>query len=297
MSAYAAVADSSLTPPDLLFDSASGLGLRAVRWRRTNACLKAPRNLADHMLSYCACGHAMTTISVGGVARRFHQIPRSVSFVPAGRLVQWNFEAAREVVHVHIYIPRDMLPEPAPSPGAPDTSCLIDLRDPWLDGFFSLLIAEHAASVRAGRGGESSFLDDTGKLLVGHLASLLDTPADRQALPKARKGVSALRPFILRRIAAYVDDNLDIEIDLQRLAQVASMSPGHLVRAFKQATGLTPYQYVLEQRLERACELLRDSADAVSDIARGCGFSSLSHFSAIFRVHRGLTPTEYRQRH
>jgi AraC family transcriptional regulator len=298
VSAYAAVADSSTAAPDLLFDSAPELGLRAVRWRRSNACLKSPRKLADHVLSYCASGHAMTTISVDGVTRRFHQMPRSVIFVPAGHLVQWTVEAAREVVHVHVYIPQGVLPDlDPPRLGAPETPCLIDLRDPWLDGFFSLLIAEHADALREGSRGASRFLDDTGKLLFGHLASLLGSRADRQAAAAQKQRVSALRPFILRRIAAFVHDNLDIEIDLQRLAQVASMSAGHLVRAFKQATGLTPYQYVLEKRLERACERLRDSTEPVSEIAHGCGFSSLSHFSAIFRAHRGLTPTEYRQRH
>lgn len=298
-SAYAAVTESSATPADLLFQDHGGDGLMAVRWRRKTARLKAPRRLTDHLLSYCAAGEAMSTIVLDGKPIRIHQRPRSVVFVPAGRSVQWTLEAAREVVHVHIYIPVRAQAAAATPRGAgwpAVASEMISVRDPWLDGYFKLLIAEYAVGASVGRGLDSPFLDETGSLLVRHLNMLLHTTLAEHASPGQGR-VSALRPFILSRIESFVQAHLDTEISLQCLADIASLSVGHLVRSFHLATGLTPHQYVLERRLDRACDLLCRGTAHVSDIARRCGFSSVSHFSAMFRVHRGLSPSEFRRRH
>ncbi|KAB8321278.1 helix-turn-helix transcriptional regulator [Tolypothrix campylonemoides VB511288] len=60
--------------------------------------------------------------------------------------------------------------------------------------------------------------------------------------------------------------------------------------------GVTPYQYVLQQRIERAKVLLRHRERAISDIALECGFANQSHFTKHFRQFTGMTPKAYRQR-
>jgi AraC-like DNA-binding protein len=94
----------------------------------------------------------------------------------------------------------------------------------------------------------------------------------------------------LRRIEAAAHD----ELALAELARGAAMSPYHFLRTFRQAVGMTPYQFVLHTRLARAAVRLRSSDAPVSDIAFDAGFGDLSTFNRRFRRVMGCSPGVYR---
>lgn len=298
-SACAALARGTRARPDFLIADHRDAGLVVGRWRGRLASLGEARCLADHVLSYCEAGSAICTLAVDGKPTRKTQRARAITFIPAGRPVTWTLQAARELVHIDVYIPDGLMS--ACMRGCPDASLrtarpLLGLRDPWLASFFALLIAEVESCAREGRTDSSTFLDDTGPLLVDHLASLLRaTCASPEASLRHTHRVSPLRPFLVRRIDAYVQGNLAMDIRLEHLADLAGLSVDHFVRTFREATGSTPHQYVLDRRLDKACAMLRDSAEPVSSIAQRCGFTGAAHFAAIFRDHRGLTPTQFRR--
>ena len=104
-----------------------------------------------------------------------------------------------------------------------------------------------------------------------------------------------LSPFLLSRVVDYLQAHLDEDLTLRRLADVLQMSPYHFARAFKQSTGLSPHQYLLEQRVERAKKMLEDNRQSIAEIAYLLGFPSQSHFTVIFRKTVGLTPGVYRK--
>ncbi len=79
------------------------------------------------------------------------------------------------------------------------------------------------------------------------------------------------------------------------LSKVTGLSPHHFGDAFKAATGKSPHRYVIERRLSRARELLRETDRSISDIAYAVGFSSQSHFTANFRRVVGFTPNRFRR--
>ncbi|MER7565550.1 helix-turn-helix transcriptional regulator [Streptomyces sp. NPDC048523] len=92
-------------------------------------------------------------------------------------------------------------------------------------------------------------------------------------------------------------DWADPGLDLDAVAAHAGYSRFHFLRAFKEAYGETPGQYLTHRRIERAEEMLRGADLSVTEICHLVGFSSLGTFSARFKARTGLTPSEYRTRH
>ncbi len=80
------------------------------------------------------------------------------------------------------------------------------------------------------------------------------------------------------------------------MATQLGMSQYYFCRLFRQSMGLPPYRYVIQQRIERAKQLLRSERQrAIADIALDCGFSSQSHLARHFRQMTGVTPKAYRR--
>jgi len=77
---------------------------------------------------------------------------------------------------------------------------------------------------------------------------------------------------VLNRVLEYVDQHLEDNVSLTALAEVAGLSMYHFAKAFKQSTGAPPYQYVLERKIERAKQLLRDPNRSVLEASARSGF-------------------------
>jgi len=90
-------------------------------------------------------------------------------------------------------------------------------------------------------------------------------------------------------------DNLHGGLTLKRMASVANLRPYEFVRQFKAATGLTPYQYVIHSRVERAQQLLRTHGKlSLAEVAVRTGFSDQSHLTSLFKRIIGVTPRQFR---
>jgi AraC family transcriptional regulator len=96
------------------------------------------------------------------------------------------------------------------------------------------------------------------------------------------------------QVTDYIHDRLADEIQLSDLADLLGLSQFHFSRLFKQSMGVTPYQYVLQQRVERAKQLLKTTELSIMEIALLCGFSSHSHLGKWFRHSVGMTPKAFR---
>ncbi len=103
-----------------------------------------------------------------------------------------------------------------------------------------------------------------------------------------------LSPYKLRQVTDFIADNLSCNLSLAEMANLLQMGPCHFARAFKESTGLSPHQYVLRRRVERALQMLKETRVNLADIAYDLGFSSQGHFTTVFSKIVGVSPSSYR---
>jgi len=96
-------------------------------------------------------------------------------------------------------------------------------------------------------------------------------------------------------VRAFIDRNLSCELKLSEIAKRYYISENHLIRLFKAAYGTTPKQYQLSKRVEQAELMMDNTKITLGEAAAILGFSSVQHFSAVYRKHRGYAPGNYRK--
>lgn len=126
------------------------------------------------------------------------------------------------------------------------------------------------------------------RLLIGLKRSLQSESARR-----VRPQVGVSREMI-ERLEAFMRHHLHEPLTRQQLADAVHLSPSHLARVFRSATGQTLHQRLSELRLQRARELLLESTMAITQIAQEAGFQSFSHFTSTFKADVGVTPSKFR---
>ncbi len=99
----------------------------------------------------------------------------------------------------------------------------------------------------------------------------------------------------LRRIVERLHDTLAAPLSIAELAEEFGISARHLIRTFKNTTGMTLSDYVADARIQHARELLTRNDLLIKQVAASCGFRSAAAFSAAFRATTGQTPREFQQ--
>ena len=140
--------------------------------------------------------------------------------------------------------------------------------------------------------------DETDQLLMDGLSTAVVAKlisrfsnAERPA-PAVSDGLSAWR---LKKVREFVDAHLENQISLKTLAETAGLSQMHFAAQFRQACGLTPHEYLLQQRIARAKDLLVNTQLSVLEIALAVGFGTHAHFSNTFRRYTGASPASWRK--
>jgi AraC family transcriptional regulator len=124
---------------------------------------------------------------------------------------------------------------------------------------------------------------------------LLQHYAGKQASRSLKKIQPSLSSSKLETITDYIQTYCDRNLSLSELAVQSQMSLHYFARSFKQIVGLSPHQYLIHCRVERAKQLLRQNELTVSEIAQRIGFADQSHLSRHFKHLTGLTPRQWRQ--
>lgn len=101
---------------------------------------------------------------------------------------------------------------------------------------------------------------------------------------------SRLQPSFL-----YIEQNLSKAIKISDLEGVQNLSKEHIIRLFKAETGKTPAEYILDVKIKKAMEMLKNNTISITEISESLGFSNPSHLSKIFRMRLNMTPSEYKK--
>ncbi len=110
----------------------------------------------------------------------------------------------------------------------------------------------------------------------------------------ADKSDYSLTPSQMRHIIEYIQSNLTQNICVTDMAAQITLSPSHFSRVFKRAFGVTPYRFVMHQRIEKAKSMLTCDGMSSTQIATSLGFANHSHFSRVFRQFAGVAPKQFR---
>ena len=137
-----------------------------------------------------------------------------------------------------------------------------------------------------------------GLLLEHGLAFIAGLLADRVkgvSAPRTDQAGGTLTAAEVRLLDEEIDASSDGAISVQGLANAVGVGPSTLNKALRATCGLTPYQYVLNRRIERARHYLSSGTLSIVEIALDCGFSSQSHMTDVFTQKLGMTPGRYRK--
>ena len=148
------------------------------------------------------------------------------------------------------------------------------------------LVANLTSNVK----GEGLYIEHLTNAIAAHLVQHYCT---REINLKAYSG--GLGKNKLARAIDYIQSNLAEKIELKDIAKELDISQYYFCHLFRNSTGISPYQYIIQQRIAKAKRLLKDSQMPLTDIALACGFSSQSQMTMHFRKLNKTTPKKYRR--
>ena len=212
-------------------------------------------------------------------------VPRHMHFAPAG-LEMWGFTAdARFVKDATLSFDLKALAEQMATnfTGAAVTSPRLRFADDRLWTLVRLL---------------SEAVDDPDPSTQLYGDGLVTAIAARllalQPAARAEDG-KGLAPWRLRRVIDYMEAHLPDRVDLAQLAQLVGLSTSHFSRAFKASTGMAPYQWQLNARIQRAQTQLINTDASLDQVAEANGFADAVHFGRRFRQLIGAAPATWRR--
>lgn len=240
-------------------------------------------------------GLATSLRGSGGIFQEVVSIPGTMWLCPAGIREEATRLSDDFPEVLHIYIPQHTFirvgSERAVDPSAQNIRYECQVADPVIHRITQEVIKELHHETSSG----GLKIDALAVELVSSLAhDHLESSSSKVSLSLAKGWLDRQR---LDRVLQYIDANLDNEIRVDNLAEVACFSIFHFARAFQMATGRPPHAYLSERRLDRAKHLLAYSDASIVDISLTCCFSGQANFTKAFTRAVGMSPGRFRRAH
>lgn len=241
-----------------------------------------------HEITIPLAGKLVTERHTGlGISKKVFGSREGVCLANAGQILKASWKAELEIVTINF------------KPGFITKTALENNFSPYFEftktyetkdkliRYLGLALLEEAVS---GSIAGSLYTESLSQTLMIHLLKHYSTANSRQE--NLSGGLSGYK---LRRISEFINENLGGTLTLGEIAEVAGLSQFHFLRVFQQTTGLTPQQYVMQKRIEKAKQLLAVSDLPLVEISMQTGFKNQSHFTTLFRKFTKHTPGRWRE--
>ena len=280
---------SKLVPSlDILFSHQIGPNMVGLDYFRRSAGYEVPEH-------YCEQHGIMVSLSqLQGTERRIDgryqlesQSVGDVALIPF-QAHHWTVDA-QQSESILLTLPPELVASSVAEVVNPERIELVPTfaqPDPLIYGM-SLALREE---LRFEEGSSRLYMDAIANLLCVHLLRHYSTQS--LSIRDYRGGLSR---STLGEVIDYVQDHLNQDLSVLELARIAQMSSYYFGRLFKQSMNMTPYQYLIQCRLEEARRLLRTTDLPIAEIASRTGFSSHSHLTTLFKKQFSVTPSAYRR--
>src|SRR3954453_8927561 len=246
-----------------------------VRLRTTPAGVIALAPLPDHLLGMHVGAPIRAACRCGGRMQRRLQIHGDIDVGPAGQEGYWEDELSATVLSLRVS--QALMHSAADGlgidPQRVEITPRFQLRDPQIEHIGWALKAE----LEAGYPGGQLYTESLGLALATRLL-YLNLP--RPGASTQQYGLSERQ---LHRVNDYIEANLDRDLSLDQLADVAGLSASHFKALFKHSTGLPALEYVIRRRVERARALLLAGELPTGQVALEAGFAHQSHMARWMR--------------
>lgn len=269
-------------------------------WRRVTTVVADQANgtmdgerLDFHMLEFCRSGRHRV-ISDTDLE---HASQRDIQFVPGAtayaqcKAPMWG-ECFGRVTLQQVYIDDSIFRETAAAvvPGDADRIEFLGFQGQFAPGLRALgdALLDEARGPQVGSDLQAEAIAQQMALMI-----LRRRLGDNLRVSNRRK-LSAVE---LARVVELIEEDLAETAGLEKLAGAIGMDPFCFTRAFKETTGQSPHQFLIDRRLVRIKDLLIHSTDSLADIAYATGFSSQPHMTTAFSKHVGRPPGAYRRAH
>lgn len=197
-----------------------------------------------------------------------------------------------------------------PDPKNPWTYVWVDIRGKNLDSLFERAgFLRDEPVIKLGKMNEfnpilRSLYDSYSYELYGELAYygyfllVLDRLIDNNTVFPEQNKAKILNKKLIRNILIFMNNNSKLNLTPKEIGEKFNISYGTLMGLFKSEVGISPMQYLTRFRISNACMLLREKPDMpIGQIALSVGYQDPLYFSRMFKKIRGVSPTEYRERH
>jgi AraC family transcriptional regulator len=211
-------------------------------------------------------------------------------FTPAGQPTYWHCSDKHNCESIlHIYLKPESIAQVAEASNLNgdriELAHCFSKPDLQLQQMAMLLLAE----LKSGAPPSQLYVGSLTQVLAIHLLRHYST-ATRPVISEHK----SLTRVQLQPAIDYIHTHLNRDLSLAELASVINISPTYFAGLFKQVMGISPHQYVIQQRVKRAKLMLSKTDLAIADIALQVGFSNQSHLTQQFKRLTGITPKQVR---
>jgi len=246
-------------------------------------------SLLQHLVTVQLGEPVRAETRIDGRLRKWRWVQGHVSVVPARLSNKESWDRTTEYVAVRLE-PGFVVQAADRSSEARDIELVptFGARDPFVQHILLALLAEARAVGGADRLYAEAVATALSAHLLKHYAASEGSPVDGATGNLARSE--------LRRVTEYIEEYLVRNPSLTELAEEVGMNRYRFSRLFKRSTGLSPHQYVIARRVEKAKRLLGLEGSSLHEVALGTGFADQSHLTRHFKRLVGVTPGEFRRR-